>query len=99
MDLSLRDAAKLLGKSPRQVRYMMQTGRIKARKDGGRWVIPRKELPLSDTAVARGLADQARLKDVLEGALGTPGGSAGAKRRYSVTDLKVFGVGCTLLTS
>jgi hypothetical protein len=72
---------------------------LKARKDGGRWVVPREELPLSDAAVARGLADQARLKGVLETALGTPAGPAGAKRRYSVNDLKVFGIGRTLLAS
>ena len=82
MDLSLKDAARLMGKSTRQVCYLLQQGRLKARKDGARWVIAREDLPLSDTQVARGLAEQSRLKEVIETALGAPTGEEVKKRRY-----------------
>lgn len=64
--LSLADAAALLGKSRRQVRYMIQQGRLPARKVAGRWVIEREELPLSrgqERAVARKAAALAQAVD------------------------------------
>jgi len=48
MYLSLQQAADRLGKSARQVRYLIQTGRLKADKVGGRWMVSAQELPLSD---------------------------------------------------
>ena len=90
MKLSLRAAAELLGKSQRQLRYMIQEGRLKATKDGGRWVIDRDDLPLPAEKVMRGLRDAAAVKATLESALGVTDAPEGAKRRYSVTDLRAF---------
>ncbi|MCC6556542.1 MAG: helix-turn-helix domain-containing protein [Polyangiaceae bacterium] len=39
MDLSIREAAALLGKSERTVRYFAQQGRIPARRVRGQWII------------------------------------------------------------
>lgn len=39
MDISIKEAADLLGKSQRTVRHMAQTGRIPARRIGSRWLI------------------------------------------------------------
>ncbi len=47
MDLSLSEAARLLGQSDRQVRYLIQKGKIPAHKKGGRWIVRRDDLPLS----------------------------------------------------
>lgn len=48
MELSLSEAARLLGKSERQVRYLLRSGKIQGRKgSNGRWEIRRKDLPLS----------------------------------------------------
>ncbi len=47
MDLSLSEAARLLGKTDRQVRYLIQTGKIPAHKKGSRWIVRRDDLPLS----------------------------------------------------
>jgi hypothetical protein len=47
MQLSLADAAIALGRSQRQIRYLIQTGGLAARKEGGRWVIDSADLPLS----------------------------------------------------
>jgi len=96
MKLSLRQTAELLGKSQRQVRYMIKEGRLKASKDGSRWVVDRGDLPLPAGQVMRGLKDQARVKEVVETALGTTGAAAEA-RRYSVTDLRSFQAGRKVL--
>ncbi len=39
MKLSLAETATVLGKSQRQVRYMIQNGKLEAAKRGGRWQI------------------------------------------------------------
>ncbi len=44
MDLSIKEAAALIGKSERTVRHMAQTGRLPARRIGSRWVIHRGDL-------------------------------------------------------
>ncbi len=44
MDLSIKEAATLIGKSERTVRHMAQTGRLPARRIGSRWVIRRGDL-------------------------------------------------------
>ncbi|MBI2376739.1 MAG: helix-turn-helix domain-containing protein [Deltaproteobacteria bacterium] len=93
MKISLREAAQLLGKSERQVRYMVKEGRLQAHKDGSRWLIERSDLPLPPSAVQRGVEERARLTGVLEAALGP---AESPRKRYSVTDLKVFEAGRTL---
>ncbi len=45
MDLLLSEAARLLDKSESQVRYMIKSGRLPARKVDGRWRIRRQDLP------------------------------------------------------
>ena len=45
MQLSLDQTAVVLGKSVRQVRYMIQQGRLAATKVNGRWVVERSALP------------------------------------------------------
>lgn len=66
MDVSLDEAAVLLGKSARQVRYLIQQGRLTAKKDGSRWVIRREDLPLPPGAM--GARDRAvgRLRAVAD---------------------------------
>ncbi|MCC2868226.1 MAG: helix-turn-helix domain-containing protein, partial [Candidatus Accumulibacter phosphatis] len=44
MHLTLEQAAALLGKTRRQVVYMIEQGRLPAQKVGGRWVIERAAL-------------------------------------------------------
>jgi len=65
MQLSLEQAATRLGKSVRQIRYMIQRGQLRARKDGGRWVIDSDTLPLDEGA--QQAAD--RRRDQLEAAV------------------------------
>lgn len=44
MEISIKDAAELLGKSERTVRHMAQTGRLPARRIGSRWLINQDDL-------------------------------------------------------
>lgn len=102
--LSIAEAATVLGKSQRQIRYLIKTGRLHATKDGHRWRIKSTDLPLSDTerqalaersqmarrAFDKGLepVTKASLTAESEGAASTD-----AKRSYSVTDLFAFQAG------
>ncbi len=96
--MSLADAATVLGKSERQVRYMIKTGLLQAEKVGGRWVIESSALPLSEaqrqalsgrveaarSAFERGVAPAERVAD-------------GKQRRcYSVLDLDTFTLGLAI---
>ncbi len=47
-NLTLREAAVALGRSERQVRYMIQQGSLKATKRGLQWVVASEELPLTE---------------------------------------------------
>ncbi|HRC85320.1 MAG TPA: helix-turn-helix domain-containing protein [Thermoanaerobaculia bacterium] len=93
MNLSLSEAATALGKSERQVRYLIAQGHLPATKQGGRWQVDSSELPLSEgrrqalegqlgaarTAVERALAPLAK-------AVGAPA----ERRSFSVRDLEAF---------
>jgi excisionase family DNA binding protein len=48
MHLTLEEAAQRLGKTVRQVRYLIQTGALRADKSSGRWRIDAADLPLSE---------------------------------------------------
>lgn len=51
MLISLAEAAALLHKSERQLRYMMQLGTLHAIKVGNRWMIQRDQLPQDGRAI------------------------------------------------
>ncbi len=89
MDLSLDQAAALLGRSVRQVRYMVEKGRLPAKKDGARWTIRREDLPLSDAQLHQRARQIDRLQDRVEDALHVQA----APPRFSTGDLKAFQVG------
>jgi excisionase family DNA binding protein len=96
MELSLAEAARLLGKSERQVRYLIKTGDLAARKRDGHWRIQREDLPISDRqeAAAQHKAERAaRLAlEVLQAREGQPG----SPRRYSVRELRAYQEGAPL---
>lgn len=78
MMLSIQEAAALSGKSARTIREQARTGRLDARRVGGRWLIPRAALdgdPATDTRDAR-RAEVERLRQHVDAALDevTPGG-------------------------
>jgi len=96
MEISLKEAATLLGKSERQVRYLIKHGRLKATKVGGQWRVANADLTFTEgqrEAVAERL-DAAR--ETVTAAL-EPATKATAakerKRQYSVRDLEAFQAG------
>jgi hypothetical protein len=95
MYLSLQQAADRLGKTPRQVRYLIRTGRLTAQKVGGRWVVESADLPLSAGQRAAVERRERQLRAAVEEGLGL---SDVPQRppRYSVRDLKAFQVALPL---
>lgn len=89
MDLTLDQAATLLGKTTRQVRYMVDKGRLPAKKDGAHWTVRREDLGLSDAQVQHRARDVDRLRDRVEDALHI----REAPPRFSIADLKAFQAG------
>jgi excisionase family DNA binding protein len=91
MNLTLSQAAEQLGKTRRQIRYMIQEGKLQARKDGGRWVVDSQLLPLAPAQLeARGRRD-ALLREAADHALGPRVG-----RRWGLRDLKAIQLGVPL---
>lgn len=95
MKLSIDQAATRLGKTHRQVRYLIQKGKLPAEKIGGRWMV---EIEQTDNkAPARQAAkqrQQRQFRAAFEDALEL---DAEARRpRFSVVDLKAFQIGSPL---
>jgi len=86
MKLTLDQAAVKLGKTARQVRYLIQQGGLPADKLGGRWLIDSEALPLDETARRRRARRTDRLRDAVEEVLG----DGRERTRYSLRDLKAF---------
>jgi excisionase family DNA binding protein len=83
MQLSLQQTADILGKTRRQVLYMIEQGHLPAKKIGGRWAVDRADLQVDAATEQRVSQKQAQFKAVIEDAL-TPG----PERRYTLRDLK-----------
>lgn len=89
MQLTIAEAAARLGKSQRQVRYLIQANRLPAHKFGGAWVIESESLPLSEGQAEALQRRERQLRSAVERALDLPA-EADRAARYSVRDLKAF---------
>ena len=89
MKLTLEEAAARLGKSMRQIRYLIDNNRLPAEKSSGRWVIDDANLPLSEGQQQAVERKERQLRAAVEEGLGLS--DAGERKaRYSVRDLKAF---------
>lgn len=92
MDLTILQAAQVLGKSPRQIRTMIQNGEITAARRGRMFFIDQATLPLSGGQAAaverRALRAQEVVEEVFE--------PLSRRRRYSLRDLKAVKIGLPL---
>jgi excisionase family DNA binding protein len=97
MDLTIRQAAPLLGRSARAVRARIARGELAARKEGRTWKIPLDSLPLTnvqrDNLLRR--ADEAR--DAVGAVLPSRLGDNRERKRRSVLDLAPFAAGVRLV--
>jgi hypothetical protein len=98
MQLTIEQAAARLGKSSRQIRYLIKTGRLSAKKFSGVWVIEAEDLPLSAGQVAALERRERQLRSAVEEALDVQRKSERAPR-YSVRDLKAFQLALPLFRS
>lgn len=87
MNLTIDEAAVQLGKSVRQVRYLIEQGKLPASKAGGRWRIDSRALPRGKAQQSAKERKTRGLQSAVEAALDLP---EEPQRRYSVTDLKAF---------
>lgn len=93
MQLTLEEAATKLGKSVRQVRYLVKEGRLSAKKVAGRWFVELADAPKTPGQTVVQQRKQDRLRAVVEDALELKPSDA---QRYSVMDLKAFQLGLPL---
>jgi excisionase family DNA binding protein len=94
VDLSIDEAAKRLGKSTRQVRYMIANGTLRAHKIKGRWRIDDADLPRSDARQQTETRKQRQLRAAVERGLELD--TAPRSARYSVGDLKAHQIASPL---
>jgi excisionase family DNA binding protein len=94
MKLTLEQACHELGKSRRQVRYLIDQGRLKAKKDGGRWTIDSDDLPHGDGRKQARERRSRQMQAVVEDSFAADSGKA--KRRYSVRSIKAFALSLPL---
>lgn len=95
MNLSLPEVATLLGKSERQVRYMIKQGRLRANKHDGKWTIDEADLPLSAQQRKAMATRVDAARSSFERAVAPAEKVAGPRRGrvYSVTRLAAFQLG------
>ncbi|MEM7203294.1 MAG: helix-turn-helix domain-containing protein [Planctomycetota bacterium] len=98
MNLSLADTATVLGKSERQIRYLIRQERLPARKVGGRWVIDSADLPLTERQRAEIAQRTETARQAFEqGIAPATKATRDERKSYSVTDLDAFGIGLRTL--
>ena len=83
MELTVQEAATLLGVTRRAVRARIRRGTLRAFKRGNQWYLPRKALDLDPT-------QQRRLRDVSDEIRATVEGALPDRDARSVAELKSF---------
>ena len=97
MQLSVSEAATLLGRSPRAVRAQLARGDIEGVKRDGVWRIERGSLPLNETQ-RRSLQAKAELvRRAVEDALPSRTATTTGRRSRSLADMTAFRKGAQLL--
>jgi hypothetical protein len=95
MKLSLSEAATVLGKSERQIRYLIKRGEVRASKQDGKWSIQAEDLPLNDAQRAALGERVEAAREAFDKGLAPAEKAAAPQSRgaYSVTQLAAFEAG------
>lgn len=88
MELSVREAAELLGCSTRTLRARLARGEIRGHKRDGAWRIARSDLPLTEAQRDEILSRAEQVRETVEGALPRLTLERGSSPRRSVLDLE-----------
>lgn len=97
MELSVREAAALLGRSPRTIRAQLVRGDLSGRKRNGSWRIERRHLPLTETQRRAFQAKATAIRQAVEDALPPRLAQTRGQRSRSIADLDAFRYGARLL--
>jgi hypothetical protein len=97
MDLSLREAATLLGRPPRTLRDQLARGDLRGSKVKGAWVIPSDALPLTERQRRALQARAAEIRAAMEDVLPSRAATERTSRRRSLADVEAFHRGTALL--
>lgn len=90
MELSVREAAVLSGRSPRTLRAQLARGELPGVKRGGRWVVDRRHLPLTENQ-RRQLEQKTReVRRQVDRALPSRAAGFRGSRERSLADLDAF---------
>lgn len=99
MDLSVREVAALLGRSPRTVRAQLARGDLPGTKRNGRWRLERRHLPLTESQ-HRALQSKAEtIRQAVEEVLPSRLAATPGSRSRSVVDLAAFRRGAEILAA
>ncbi len=101
MEVTIREAAQIVGRSTRAVRNMAQSGRVKARRVGRRWMVDRESLnsvlgPAPDVRRTQVAELREKLNQSLDRATPTPPETS-QRSYYSVRQLDACTVACVAL--
>ena len=97
MEISVREAASLLGRSRRTVRSQLARGELAGRKRAGRWHVDRRHLPLS-AAQHQALQKKAEhVREAVDSTLPSRLAHDRCDRSRSVLDLDAFRIGAQVL--
>ncbi len=95
-ELTLSDAAAVMGCSVRQVRYLIKQGKLPAVKRGGMWWLHRDKLPRTEGQLSAQVQKAEELKQSVHASLG-PHLQGPAKSKFGVSTLRAFVVGQEIL--
>ncbi len=97
MELTIREAAALTGRSSRTLRAQLARGDLPGVKRNGRWCIDRRHLPLTETQRRSLQAKAESLRKAVDEALPSRMAKTLDHRAKSIVDLDAFRLGANLL--
>ncbi len=97
MELSVREAAVLLGRKPRTIRAQLARGELPGRKRGGRWRIEGRKLPLTEAQRSDLQRKADRVRTAVDDALPSRMAASSGQRSRSLADLDAFRRGTEVL--
>lgn len=97
MEITVTEAAALLGRSVRTVRAQVARGELPGIKRGGQWFVNKAALPLTEPQRAAMQAKADTLRGALEQALPPRLARSGGSLRRGLADLDAFRLGAVLL--
>ncbi len=97
MELTVREAAVVLKRSPRTVRAQLARGELPGKKRRGRWRIDDRQLPLTEAQRGTLQRKADRVRRVVEDALPSRMAGSRGQRSRSIADLDAFRRGAEVL--